>query len=92
MYASFPSPTWMSLTKLPPNREPYMESLVSDIPAEDGKSLTFFLQCSVEVQKRGVYFEGVHATKRLVSRHSLMVLPHHQILYIIFFYKLPAGT
>ncbi len=49
----FPSPAWMPLTKLSLAGNnlnfPSSESLVSDIPAGDGKIIDLFLQCTVLV-------------------------------------------
>ncbi len=65
-----PSPAGMSLNKLSPARNNYCklflagESLVSDIPAGDGKTANLFLQCStseggVEVLELG-YLQAHH--------------------------------
>ncbi len=57
MLMIFPSPAGMSLTKLSQGGNydviyklfPSRESLVSDIPAGDGKMANLFLQCTVKI-------------------------------------------
>jgi hypothetical protein len=60
MLVIFPSPAGMSLTKLSLAKNihilPARESLVSDIPAGDGKIVNLFLQCELRLVTKEVRY------------------------------------
>jgi hypothetical protein len=76
--AIFPSPAWWSLTNSPWPRIiklfPAMDSLVSDIPAGDGKIVNLFLQCrNCSTLSCSTYIYS------LISHYTLVMPPHNPI-------------